>query len=100
MCIKGGNQGTILFFCISNNFYKDSYNVNNAANSKENVEKFMTNSSYEVKADAMLSTIQVETGEAIGIYYDETSIAANIGKGKDTYTIVESKVKYLFLLHK
>lgn len=33
---------------VSNNFYKDSYNANNTTNSKEAVEKFMTNSSYEL----------------------------------------------------
>lgn len=71
------NGGNIMIFGVGNNFYKDSYNVNNASNSKETVEKFMTNSSYELQADSVLSTIRVETGESIGIYYDETSTAAN-----------------------
>lgn len=66
-----------MIFGVNNNIYKDSYNVNNVANSKETVEKFMTNSSYEFQADSVLSTIRVETGESIGIYYDETSTAAN-----------------------
>lgn len=66
-----------MIFGVSNNFYKDCYSVNNAANSKETVDKFMTNSFYELQADSVLSTIRVETGESIGIYYDETSTAAN-----------------------
>lgn len=56
----------------------DSNNVSmaNKSVSKSNVESsknFTTNTQYELQENSILSTIHVETGESIGIYYDETS---------------------------
>lgn len=55
----------------------DRYNNAKLKNSDSNVEKFQTNHSYELQANSVLSTIRVETGESIGIYYDESSTESN-----------------------
>lgn len=58
------------------NGYSNNVSMASKSVSKSNVESsknFTTNTQYELQENSILSTIHVETGESIGIYYDETS---------------------------
>lgn len=58
------------------NGYSNNVGMANKSVSKSNVQSsknFTTNTLYELQENSILSAIHVETGESIGIYYDETS---------------------------
>lgn len=62
------------------NGYSSNTNMLNKSVSKSNVENsknFTTNTQYEFQGNSILSTIHLETGESIGIYYDEISTDSN-----------------------
>ena len=55
----------------------DIANKSVSSNNVDNSKKFTTDAAYKLQADSILSSIHIQTGESIGIFYDETSTDSN-----------------------
>lgn len=64
---------------VGNNYSFNASNIGNNSSSRVSGEqkKFNVDKEYKLQANAVLSTVRIETGESIGIFYDETSTKSN-----------------------
>lgn len=64
---------------VDNNYSFNAANIVNNSSSRVSGEqkKFNVDKEYKLQANSVLSTVRIETGESIGIFYDETSTKSN-----------------------
>lgn len=64
---------------VGNNYSFNASNIGNNSSSRVSGEqkKFNVDKEYKLQANSVLSTVRIETGESIGIFYDETSTKSN-----------------------
>lgn len=64
---------------VGNNYSFNAANIGNNSSNRVSGEqkKFNVDKEYKLQANSVLSTVRIETGESIGIFYDETSTKSN-----------------------